>query len=404
MSDTAHRSSTTELVDAVGGPLDPGELAVLVARRGVGKSAVLAHLATDLLQAGACVLHVALGDDVTHVRLRYDEAWRQRTGNARAESDVERRRMVLSYTERSFDPTHLAAQVRMLVDVAGFHPALIVIDGLDVSSLDQHGPAIVALLAERGLSGWLGVSTNELHAPEPAWSKAVVELVATEQGVGLRVHASATRVMLAWTPEMPNTRAVGAAGVVMSESEEVRPVAAECTLYSGGAAGSEAAFGEAAARHGLREVHFTFDGHKQARTEGAKNLSAQELEAGDVSLVYVSRRLHRTYNEHGLIRKILQTLWHMVSRSQQIFVIGAIQEDGTVVGGTGWSVELARMWRKELWVYDQERSGWFLWDGQAWQPGTASITSHQICGTGTRYLEPNGQAAIDDLFARAFGG
>ncbi|TNE86605.1 MAG: hypothetical protein EP330_21190 [Deltaproteobacteria bacterium] len=181
------------------------------------------------------------------------------------------------------------------------------------------------------------------------------------------------------------------------------PRPTECTLYSGGANGAEAAFGEACEAWGVHEVNFTFEGHKQVRSRGRYELSPRELAAGDVSLVYVSRRLNRTYSEGSLIRRVLQTLWHMVSRSQQVFVIGQIQEDGTVVGGTGWSVELARMWNKSLWVYDQDQTGWYRWDGESWVPGTPLITSIHFTGTGTRYLTDEGRAAIRDLFARSFG-
>ncbi|MBN2797556.1 MAG: hypothetical protein JXX28_00250 [Deltaproteobacteria bacterium] len=181
-----------------------------------------------------------------------------------------------------------------------------------------------------------------------------------------------------------------------------RPHPADCTLYSGGANGTESAFGELAERWGLHEVNFTFDGHKQGRTRGTYLLSPSELVAGDVSLVYVSRRLNRTYSEGSLIRKVLQTLWHMVSRSQQVFVVGAIQDDGTVVGGTGWSVELARMWNKELWVFDQEKNGWFFWNGEGWVSGTPTIHTVHFSGTGTRYLNEVGQAALNDLFQRSF--
>jgi hypothetical protein len=87
-----------------------------------------------------------------------------------------------------------------------------------------------------------------------------------------------------------------------------------------------------------------------------------------------------------------------------VFVVGTIQEDGTVVGGTGWSVELARMWAKDLWVFDQVRDGWYRWDGSTWTAGNAEIRTGSFCGTGTRYLDDNGRAAVDDLFARAFGG
>ena len=60
-------------------------------------------------------------------------------------------------------------------------------------------------------------------------------------------------------------------------------------LFSGGAAGAEAEFGACAERHGIEEVNFTFDGHKDVRTRGIRVLNHEELQAGDVSLEYVSK-------------------------------------------------------------------------------------------------------------------
>ena len=44
----------------------------------------------------------------------------------------------------------------------------------------------------------------------------------------------------------------------------------EGILFSGGAAGAEAAFGACAEAHGVEEVNFTFDGHKIARHRGVR--------------------------------------------------------------------------------------------------------------------------------------
>ena len=41
---------------------------------------------------------------------------------------------------------------------------------------------------------------------------------------------------------------------------------ADCILFSGGAPGAEAWFGECAERYGIEEVNFTFDGHKSTVT------------------------------------------------------------------------------------------------------------------------------------------
>ena len=58
----------------------------------------------------------------------------------------------------------------------------------------------------------------------------------------------------------------------------------------------------------------------------------RELQAGDVSLEYVSKLMNRRYTEGPTLRKILQTIWYQVNNGQEIYVIGVIQADGTVRG------------------------------------------------------------------------
>ena len=58
-------------------------------------------------------------------------------------------------------------------------------------------------------------------------------------------------------------------------------------------------------------------------------LNHEELQAGDVSLAYVSRLLHRRFADAPTIRKVLQTLWYQVNSGQEIYVVGAILPDDT---------------------------------------------------------------------------
>ena len=177
----------------------------------------------------------------------------------------------------------------------------------------------------------------------------------------------------------------------------------ESILFSGGAPGAEAAFGECAERRGVEEVNFTFDGHRIARQRGVRVLNHEELLAGDVSLEYVSRLMNRRYVEGPTIRKILQTLWYQVNSGQEIYVIGTILPDTTVRGGTGWGAEFAKLCNKPLFVFDQEREGWFRWTGESFEPAKDPVIAHpHFCGTGTRFLAENGAAAVDALFARSF--
>jgi hypothetical protein len=187
--------------------------------------------------------------------------------------------------------------------------------------------------------------------------------------------------------------------------ERRRIKSGDSILYSGGAAGAEAEFGACAERHGVEEVNFTFDGHPIVRHRGVRVLNHEELQAGDVSLEYVSRLMHRRYTDAPTIRKVLQTLWYQVNNGQEIYVVGAILEDGTVRGGTGWGAEFAKLCNKPLFVFDQEKDGWFRWTGSDWKPvgKTAPTIAHpHFTGTGTRQIQDNGKRAIEDLFTRSF--
>jgi len=180
------------------------------------------------------------------------------------------------------------------------------------------------------------------------------------------------------------------------------------TLFSGGAKGSEAAFGAAAEAHGLDEVTFVFAGHEAVRQRGQRELSAEDLALRDVSVQYVTKLMRRDYPSHTTdetsFRRLLQSICWQVASGQEVFVVGEILPDMTVRGGTGWGAEFAKLCNKPLFVFDQQRLGWFRWEPTHWLPvKSPCITRQRFTGTGTRSLTEAGDQAIVDLFTRSFG-
>lgn len=178
---------------------------------------------------------------------------------------------------------------------------------------------------------------------------------------------------------------------------------ANCVLFSGGAAGTEQFFGSLAESWGIEEVNFSFEGHQIERSRGVRVLTNGELALKDVSLTYVSRLMNREYTRAPLFRKVLQSICWQVSSGDQIIVVGAIQPDNTVKGGTGWGAEFAKICNKPLLVFDQPRGTWFEWVKDVWSEKENPVIEHEhFAATGTRFLEDNGRIAIQDLFARSF--
>ena len=407
------RSPMKVFHQSIHGGLAAGELGGVVGRAGVGKSVLLVHLALDRILRDDNVLHISLRDSADHVRSFYDELFPRVTraaGLGKAEAlalTLERRRMIQAYLNRRFGADDLVKSLDMLGEFMQFEARAVFIDGFPAE--DAEGlRALAQVAADRKLAIWLAVLTHrdeEGRLPNEDLYSTVVKLEAVEDHIvltALKEHGK-TEVHSTGLELDPNRLMVLGEDTWDPTTAPFAADARACTLYSGGAKGAEAAFGALAAKHGVTEVNFSFAGHHQDRTESRVELTERELAAGDVSLKYVSRRLHRDYAHKVGIRKILQSLWHQVSRAQQIFVVGVIKDDGTVEGGTGWSVELARMWHKDLWVYDQEKNGWFSWSGSRWEAGVPVINSEHVCGTGTRRLSDGGQQALNELFERSFG-
>lgn len=173
-------------------------------------------------------------------------------------------------------------------------------------------------------------------------------------------------------------------------------------LYTGGHKGAEAEFGRCAEEAGIPEVTLSYDGHVMERSVNLRVLDAAQLAEGDVSMAIVSKHMGRSYTSATKIRKVFQLIYHMVNNSHHVFAVGWIRADDTVKGGTGWGVELAKFFNREVSVFDQDREQWFTWEDRHWVADEPVIEDRAFCGTGTRNLTESGKKAIHDLFERSF--
>lgn len=174
-------------------------------------------------------------------------------------------------------------------------------------------------------------------------------------------------------------------------------------LIHGGHKGTESEFGSCAERWGIDEITLSFEGHDIKRSRNIEILTDEELERGSVSMAFVCERLGREFHRGKGIRRVIQSMFHLVTRGKVLFAVGWIQDDDTVKGGTGWGVELAKFFNREVYVYDQGLEAWKTWQGGEWRDSEPVIPSDDFAATGTRNLNDAGRAAIQDLFVRSFG-
>lgn len=177
----------------------------------------------------------------------------------------------------------------------------------------------------------------------------------------------------------------------------------EAELISGGHKGTEAEFGRAAETWRIGETTLSYEGHVMERAGQVEVLSDADLARGDVSMEIVCQRLGRRFAHRDAIRRVIQSMFHVVTRGDHLFAVGWIQPDGTIKGGTGWGVELAKFFNRGVSVFDQDQERWFTWKVGRWQEDEPTLPDRPFSATGTRRLTDAGRAAIRDLFTRSFG-
>ena len=123
--------------------LGRGNLGVLMARAGVGKTACLIHIALNRLFREGRLVHICLEDTPEKVRSYYNvilsdlvEASHMADDEIRAL--VEKNRMILVYLNRSFEIRRLRENLKNLVEKVNFVPDTLIVDGLDFEAADRN--------------------------------------------------------------------------------------------------------------------------------------------------------------------------------------------------------------------------------------------------------------------------
>ncbi|MCA9625299.1 MAG: AAA family ATPase, partial [Myxococcales bacterium] len=178
------RSPLRVFEKSIHGGLGRGNVGVLVARPGVGKTAVLVQIALDDLLRDRKVLHISHVNAVDHVRSYYEEIFHDLviTHNlAQAQEvhlEIERNRLIFSHLDHSTNNppsqrggsssvTRIEQTVKFATEYAHFEPDAIIIDGFDFhNATDQAVQDLQALAKELNAEMWLSAEIAEYAETE----------------------------------------------------------------------------------------------------------------------------------------------------------------------------------------------------------------------------------------------
>ena len=161
------RSPMRLLEKGLHGGLGPGNIGVVVAGHGVGKTSFLVGVALDELLRSGRVLHVSMAHTVSHIRDHYDTVLEDLAATTHLEDeasvhvDINKCRSIRVYPRNALSTAKLQEAIKVETE-AGGKPSLIVIEGLDFETTSRQDLMDLRSLAnELAAEIWLSASGSE---------------------------------------------------------------------------------------------------------------------------------------------------------------------------------------------------------------------------------------------------
>jgi hypothetical protein len=170
------RSPLRLLEKGLHGGLGEGNIGIVLAGHGIGKTSFLVGVAMDELLRGGRVLHVSLSHSVPHVRAHYDTVYEELASSTHLEDprlihgEVDRHRSVRVYPPGTLTMAKLREAVAMESE-AGAKPSLLILEGVDLAAMPRSEAVdLKALASELEAEVWLESAINGERVdglPEP---------------------------------------------------------------------------------------------------------------------------------------------------------------------------------------------------------------------------------------------
>ncbi len=178
------RSPLRLLEKGLHGGLGNGNLGVVLAAHGVGKTSFLVGVAVDELLRKGRVLHVSLSHSVSHVRAHYDTLFEELANSKHLEdestihAEIDQHRRIRVYPPGELTAGKLRDAVKLEME-AGAKPSLIILEGLDLNVVPRTDVEDwKALAGELEAEIWLEAAVDEeTNIQMPPAVKALDDLV-----------------------------------------------------------------------------------------------------------------------------------------------------------------------------------------------------------------------------------
>ncbi len=142
------KSPIRVLEKSIHGGLGKGNLGVFAARKGVGKTACLVHVATDKLLKGEKVLHVSFADDPDHIQNWYKQVFDEFAQAYKLENafgvydEIIPQRLLLHFKQKDIAISEIHDRIDRFLKNTSFQPTLLIVDGFQFDQAQEEDIAL----------------------------------------------------------------------------------------------------------------------------------------------------------------------------------------------------------------------------------------------------------------------
>jgi hypothetical protein len=170
--DLISRSPLRILEKSTQGGVGKGNICIIAARKGVGKTACLVHIATDQLLQGKNIIHVSFAADTAHIIKWYDDIFREIAnrndiGDAMDIYDrIARNRVIMNFKQGGLPIGKILGSIKSMIRDGHFTANAVMVDGYDFAkSTTEEFAAFKQFAQELQIELWFSATT---HRDDPS--------------------------------------------------------------------------------------------------------------------------------------------------------------------------------------------------------------------------------------------
>jgi hypothetical protein len=163
-----NRSPLRILDKSLKGGIGKGNIGVIAARKGMGKTACLVHIATDQLLQGKHVIHISFSANSKHIVSWYEDIFNELSrrnhlsGAMDIHDDIIKNRIIMNFKQEEMAISKIKKNIAVLIETGKFSVDTVIVDGYNFNKATIEDFKLFKQLAiDNNVELWFSASLKE---------------------------------------------------------------------------------------------------------------------------------------------------------------------------------------------------------------------------------------------------